>query len=72
LPRIQKTPDLPMLAIKNKPDSFSPALRTTLQADYAASAKVKEHRLRSLPRQPGTRLELQSQECGNEKRFVLR
>jgi hypothetical protein len=42
LPRIQKTPDLPILAIKNEPDSFSPALRTALQADYAASAKVKD------------------------------
>lgn len=42
LPRIQKTPDLPMLALKNKPDAFSPVLRTALQADFDASAKVKD------------------------------
>jgi len=42
VPRVQKTPDLPILALKQKPEAFAPALRSALQADFEASAKVKD------------------------------
>ena len=42
LPRILKTPDIFMVALKTKPDAFSPALRDALQKDFDAQTKVKE------------------------------